>query len=150
MNTTGNFLVLSVGTPEFEAVKDLDSKQFPKPWSKNDWSELNWDHHLLYAWKIDDLIQGFALLALVPNDDTAHLLKICFDSEWRGTGEAQLFWKSCIVNLKKIQVLSIYLEVETSNVRAISFYQKSGFKTLRTIKGFYSDGSDATTMHMIM
>jgi len=150
MNTTGNCLTLTPKDLEFIEVIDLDQGHFPKPWSKIDWLELNWDHHSLYAWKISDRIIGFALFALAPNDNTAHLLKICFDLEWRGKGETLFFWKSCLEYLKKAQVQSIYLEVESTNSRAISFYQKTGFKTLRRIKGYYSDGSAATTMQMIM
>ena len=150
MNTTGNFWVLNLQDSDLKEVLELDLKQFPKPWHENDWLQLNQEHHLLYGWKIFDLIKGFALFARIPGDDTAHLLKICVDSDLKGSGEVQIFWNCCLENLKKVQVKSIYLEVESSNLRAITFYQKCGFITLRSIKGYYSNGGDALTMHMIM
>jgi ribosomal protein S18 acetylase RimI-like enzyme len=45
---------------------------------------------------------------------------------------------------------SIYLEVELPNQRAIGFYKKLGFVSLRTIKRYYSDATDALTMQMII
>ena len=145
MNTTGNFQALGSATSE---VLELDRKDFPRPWSAQDWQELNWNHHLLYGWHSAQGLEAFALFARVPGDDTAHLLKICVAESLRGTGVTQEFWKTCLEKLKGLEVKSIYLEVESPNQRAIRFYQKSGFELLRKIKAYYSDGTDAQKMQM--
>lgn len=148
MNTTGNLIRLNPGHLDFPKILDLDQTQFPRPWSAKDWQDLNWEHHFLFAWQLENQPVGFALFSFIPGDDTAHLLKICLKSELRGMGIAQAFWKACQSNLKSIDIKSIYLEVEAHNHRAIGFYKKLSFVTLRTIKGYYSDGSDAVTMQM--
>ena len=40
----------------------------------------------------------------------------------------------------------IYLEVRTSNISAISLYQKLGFQTKSILKSYYRDGEDANLM----
>ena len=148
MNTTGKFTGLNPAHLDFPEVLELDQTQFPRPWSAKDWQELNWCHHLLFGWQLENQLVGFALFSFIPGDDSAHLLKICVQTYLRGLGTAQAFWESCQSHLKTAGTKSIYLEVEALNPRAIGFYNKLGFETLRKVKGYYSDGSDAVTMQM--
>ena len=148
MNTTGNFSRLNPAHSDFPKVLDLDQTQFPRPWSAKDWQELNWDHHFLFGWQLENQLVGFALFSFIPGDDSAHLLKVCVQTNLRGSGTAQAFWVSCQDYLKTAGIASFYLEVEAHNQRAIGFYNKLGFQTLRKNKGYYSDGSDAVIMQM--
>jgi ribosomal protein S18 acetylase RimI-like enzyme len=50
-----------------------------------------------------------------------------------------------LTNLKPKAQYRIYLEVRSSNTRAIAFYEKAGFKRTGIIKNFYWD-EDAITM----
>jgi ribosomal-protein-alanine N-acetyltransferase len=58
------------------------------------------------------------------------------------TGLMQSFINECGLNGHRI----IELEVRTSNLPAITFYQKLGFQVLRTVPRFYRDGEDAYKM----
>lgn len=149
MSTTGNFFELGPSDDKFPRVVELDARQFPRPWSRNDWQDLNWSHHVLLGMGENEL-EGFALFGLVPGDDTAHLLKVCLKRDLRGTGKAEAFWHNCLGHLGPKAIKSVYLEVEASNKRAIGFYQKLGFLTLRVIKAYYSDGEDALTMLVML
>jgi ribosomal-protein-alanine N-acetyltransferase len=148
MNISGKLFRIVPEHEDFGRVLDLDQTQFPRPWSRQDWLDLNWDNHLVLGLKLDDQLAGMALFGLVPGDETAHLLKICIEAKLRGTGSSTDFWASCQEFLRLQGVAAVYLEVESTNQRAIGFYRKLGFKTLRTIKGYYSDGTDAMTMQM--
>ena len=148
MNTTGNFFQLSLSDSFFNNVYLLDKAEFPKPWSLEGWKGLNWKHHLLFGWKAQEVLNGFALFCILEGDDAAHLLKICIASEFRGSGSAQGLWNFSLQELQARAAKSIYLEVETNNMSAIKFYQKIGFTTLRRIQGYYSDGGDALTMQL--
>jgi ribosomal protein S18 acetylase RimI-like enzyme len=44
----------------------------------------------------------------------------------------------------------IWLEVSANNRSAIALYSKSGFEKLNTIPNYYSNGSDALRMHLII
>lgn len=148
MNTTGKFEVIGPQSLLFSKVLALDLEHFPKPWAKKDWLELNWHHFKLFVFSESGEVLSFALFQSIPGDDAAHLLKICVRPSHRGSLVSSQFWQSCLQELKKSSFRSIYLEVESPNQRAIGFYQKVGFQTLRLIKGYYSDGTDALTMQM--
>ena len=150
MNTTGKLSRLNSANPSFSDIILLDQTHFPRPWSTKDWENLNWDNHQLFNWKQGSVTIAFALFGLVPSDDVAHLLKICVQSSARGSGLAQLFWQECQEQITACGAKSVYLEVELPNQRAIGFYKKLGFASLRTIKRYYSDGTDALTMQMII
>ena len=123
----------------------MDREYMPFHWSQDEWLQLSQDH-LLYLWKRGGEIIGLALFAASNLDEVAHLLKIVMNPDFRGTGETQQFWEA-ILNEWHIDSWSrIYLEVQENNLAAVNFYQKVGFKQLRRIPQFYSNGDAAYTM----
>lgn len=141
MNITGR---------EIEAIIELDRLHFPLPWSRHDWEKADPNHHKIFSWYENDQVIGFALFHFLKGDETAHLLKICVSPSVRGTSASAKFWTDIVSKLKLLGISSIYLEVEEGNHRARGFYQKVGFSPLRTIKGYYSDGSNAVTMSLTL
>lgn len=150
MNSTGKLFRIDSHEVIIEKVKEIDQKHFPNPWSSSEWTTLNWDHHHLYTFTLGDEILGFALFSIVRGDDVAHLLKICLCPPYRGTEVSNGFWVSLLNELKQLGMNSVFLEVESTNLRAIKFYKKNNFEQLRLIKGFYSNGGDALTMSLTL
>lgn len=150
MNTTGKIRATDLAGPNLGEVILLDHQHFPNPWAEQQWRELNPDQNLLLEWGSQDKCQGFALFGAVPNDNTVHLYKILLHPDYRGTGMAQDFWKAICLFLKSKGIISVYLEVEADNNRAISFYEKVGFTLLRKNKGYYSNGQDALIMELTL
>lgn len=150
MNTTGKLRATDLAGPNLAAVISLDHQHFPNPWTEQQWRELNPDQNLLLEWRSQDKCQGFALFGAVPSDNTVHLYKILLHPDYRGTGMAQDFWKAIYLFLKSKGIISVYLEVEADNNRAISFYEKVGFTLLRKNKGYYSNGQDALIMELTL
>jgi ribosomal-protein-alanine N-acetyltransferase len=146
MNTTGKLSRSGPSDQDWEQIQELDFLYFPRPWSPREWASLDLQHHRIYSWSQDNRLQGFALFAWVKGDDTAHLLKICLIPESRGVGMGQAFWKELLSQLKGEGIIKVFLEVEESNLNALSFYRKLGFETLRTVKAFYSDGANGLMM----
>ena len=150
MNSIGKLLRVDSHEVIIEKVKEIDLKHFPNPWSHSEWTSLNWAHHHLYTFNLGEEILGFALFSIVAGDDVAHLLKICLCPSYRGTEVSKGFWISLLNELKQLGMSSVYLEVESTNLRAIKFYKKNNFEQLRVIKGFYSSGGDALTMNLTL
>lgn len=130
-------------------IQDLDQNFFPRPWKASDWSGLDMAQHKLWALEEGDLI-GFALFATPVGDETVHLLKILITPEKRGSGVAINFWTLICQELQNSGYKSVFLEVEKSNGRARAFYQKSGFKLLREVKSYYSDGEAGLMMQLTL
>lgn len=146
MNTIGKFLSEIPGSE----VIQLDAKYFPHPWSPDQWRGLDPMQSRLFTWRELDQLIGYALFGVSPHDDTAHLFKILIIPEKRGTQSTDLFWSALLSELRKLTFRSVYLEVEASNGRAIKFYEKCGFQSLRTNKAYYSNGEDALIMSLTL
>ena len=147
MNITGE---LTRENLDSEEIVDLDQAYFPHPWSTSQWKELNPAHHLLYSWKMEDKLIGYALFSHVPGDDTAHLYKILVLPDYRRTGKTVEFWSCITSELRKQSVTGVFLEVEASNLSAVRFYEKVGFLTLKKTKGYYSNGEDGLMMSLTL
>ncbi|HXH30565.1 MAG TPA: GNAT family N-acetyltransferase [Bacteriovoracaceae bacterium] len=150
MNTTGKGLVFTPDSEQFSHVMIMDSNYFPRPWDDKSWLDLNLKTNTLMGWERRGDLVGFALFGTAPSDDTAHLFKILIKPEFQGSHISQEFWTFIVSELKLRNFTSIFLEVEASNERAQRFYQKVGFKDLRIIKSFYSDGEDAHMMQLML
>jgi ribosomal-protein-alanine N-acetyltransferase len=148
MSITGSLRPIVAGSAEWDLVREFDQRYFPRPWPPEQW-QLGQEHHLL-GWFEDRELRGFCLLAHLPDDETSHLLKILVHPEHRGTGVAGSFWKAITLYLRELKLSKVYLEVEASNQGALRFYAKQGFRTLRSVKQYYSDGEGAHMMELTL
>lgn len=146
MNTTGE---ISIELPDDDVIK-MDQNYFPNHWTSSQWFSLDSALNRLFTWRTQGELKGFALFGIVPNDDTAHLFKIVVAPKFRGPSTGEEFWSVLAARLISMGIKSVYLEVDADNSRAIRFYEKLGFLTLRRVKSFYSDGSDALIMTLTL
>ena len=93
-------------------------------------------------------IAGFALIRVV--EDEAELLTIAVDPKWRGKRIGQALLKAVFDDLLLTPARRMFLEVSEENVAAIKLYQREGFATISSRKGYYPkpDGSQATALVM--
>jgi ribosomal protein S18 acetylase RimI-like enzyme len=147
MNTTGKLRSHSQVTTD---IILLDQEHFPGPWQQEQWLGLNLSQHLLFSWEVDSTTLGFALFGALTGNDTAHLYKILIHPAFQKQKQAQAFWSNICHELKARAFSKVYLEVAATNLRAISFYQKSGFILLRTVRAYYSNGEDGLTMELTL
>lgn len=93
-------------------------------------------------------IAGFALVRVV--EDEAELLTIAVDPKWRGKRIGQALLKAVFDDLLLSTARKMFLEVSEENAPAIKLYQREGFATISSRKGYYPkpDGSQATALVM--
>jgi ribosomal protein S18 acetylase RimI-like enzyme len=127
-------------------LKHIDRHFMKNCWSEESWDHFNFDHHAVGWVEIENEMIGFALFDHLANDTYAHLLKIVVKLPWQRKGVGEHILMESLKRLKLLGVQTCGLEVAIDNLRAISLYQKMGYKTLRALKGFYSDGTDACAM----
>jgi ribosomal-protein-alanine N-acetyltransferase len=93
-------------------------------------------------------IAGFALIRLAA--DEAELLTIAVDPKWRGKRVGQALLRAVFDDLLRSPARRMFLEVSEDNAGAIKLYQREGFATISSRKGYYSrpDGAAATALVM--
>jgi ribosomal-protein-alanine acetyltransferase len=89
----------------------------------------------------EDRIAGFALFHIVL--DEAELFTIAVDPDYQRTGLASQLLYAVRGRLKQDGVLSLFLEVRSDNVGAISCYEKLGFESIAARKNYYTNDDGA-------
>lgn len=93
-------------------------------------------------------IAGFALIRTVA--DEAELLTIAVEPRWRGKSVGRALMDAVFADLMMSPARHMFLEVDEQNHAAIRLYEKLGFSTISSRKGYYPrpDGSAATALVM--
>ncbi|ASJ16016.1 ribosomal-protein-alanine N-acetyltransferase RimI [Thermococcus chitonophagus] len=90
-------------------------------------------------------VVGYVMGYLKP-DMEGHIMSIAVHPDYRGNGIGKALMIAVIERLFKRGARWIGLEVRVSNERAINLYKKLGFKIVKRIISYYSDGEDAYYM----
>ena len=88
---------------------------------------------------------GYVMAYLRP-DLEGHIMSIAVDKRYRGNGIGSALLTEAIERLVERGARYIGLEVRVSNEKAIKLYERFGFKKVKRIIGYYSDGEDAYYM----
>jgi ribosomal protein S18 acetylase RimI-like enzyme len=134
---------------ELESLCSFDSLYFPLPWSQAQWLESQASQEYYFSTSHDDKeLLAFSVYLVRPSDSFAHLLKILVvpDDRKRGVGRQHFLHDKN--HLKKQMIKQVYLEVETSNGDALSFYHSAGFERLVEKKNFYGAERHAASMSL--
>ncbi|WP_148683792.1 ribosomal protein S18-alanine N-acetyltransferase [Fervidicoccus fontis] len=76
-----------------------------------------------------------------------HVVSIAVLEGYRRRGIGEALMRAGMKSMKDVYgAKSVYLEVRVSNDPAIKLYEKLGFKKVRVIEGYYSDGENAYVM----
>jgi ribosomal-protein-alanine N-acetyltransferase len=78
--------------------------------------------------------------------DRAELISIAVDPAARGQRAGSALLASTLRRLKRRAVARFGLMVRLSNDPARAFYEKYGFRKLRTVRRYYEDGEDGLLM----
>jgi len=123
---------------------EIEKESFKDPYSKFTFFIL----HTLYpkgflVAELEGKIVGY--VSLVKFGRRASLISIAVAKDFRRKGIGEKLLKKVLLDLK---VDKVTLEVRVSNLAAINLYKKMGFKEVKIIKGYYSDGEDALKMEL--
>ncbi|WP_297421326.1 ribosomal protein S18-alanine N-acetyltransferase [Thermococcus sp.] len=90
-------------------------------------------------------IIGYVMGYLRP-DMEGHIMSIAVDPKYRGNGIGSALLNEVIERLVNEGARYIGLEVRVSNENAIRLYESFGFRKIKRIIAYYSDGEDAYYM----
>lgn len=91
---------------------------------------------------------GYCVSAL--GKSSAHLISIAVDRKFRRNGIATMLLQRTIEYLAAHAIYEFYLEVNMKNVEAVVLYEKLEFEKVEVLKRYYSNGSDAISMRMML
>lgn len=74
--------------------------------------------------------------------EEAHITTLSVHPDYRKKGVAQRLLLTIIDGCYQNKIKYITLEVRESNIPAISLYEKNGFKSIGTRKGYYQDNNE--------
>lgn len=120
------------------------------PWSmgqfKEEFKGVPNSRHFLVATNESDQIVGYAAVLVVAPGVEADVLTVAVQPDYARKGIASHFMKELEKWSKEKQALAMMLEVGVENFGAINLYEKLGYKTIATRKGYYGPGLDAFVM----
>jgi ribosomal-protein-alanine N-acetyltransferase len=122
-----------------EAYK-IECEVNPSPWKYETFlSSFEVGHKGLIC-KHDSEIIGFIIFS--PINPEAHILSISVTKKIQSKGVGSLLLQSMLDQCAAMNYKKIFLEVRTSNLQAINFYQKFGFSKDAIRDNYYTDNSE--------
>jgi|TARA_B100001142_G_scaffold304679_1_gene332977 ribosomal-protein-alanine N-acetyltransferase len=122
-----------------EAYK-IECEVNPSPWKYETFlSSFEVGHKGLIC-KHDSEIIGFIIFS--PINPEAHILSISVTKKIQSKGVGSLLLQSMLDQCAAMNYKKIFLEVRTSNLQAINFYQKFGFSKDAIRDNYYMDNSE--------
>lgn len=132
--------VYKMSLTDLESIKEILVSDFDDFWNYSTLKEelSNANSYYLVA-KSDNEILGFAGIKYVLND--ADIMNIVVKKSKRKSGIGSLLLKNIIELCKKLNVSTLFLEVNEKNLPAISLYKKFGFEEVGFRKNYYKENN---------
>ena len=132
--------VYKMSLNDLENIKEILVSAFDDFWNYSTLKEelSNANSYYLVA-KLDNEILGFAGIKYVLND--ADIMNIVVKKSKRKSGIGSLLLKNIIELCKKLNVSTLFLEVNEKNLPAISLYKKFGFEEVGFRKNYYKENN---------
>lgn len=117
-------------------IAELEKLCFSNPWSQESFkSELKNENAYFICAKIDSRFAGYA--GMYSAADEGYIYNIAVHKDFRNMKIGQALISALLVHCAKINLGFLSLEVRSSNVPAISLYEKCGFQKEGVRKNFY-------------
>jgi [ribosomal protein S18]-alanine N-acetyltransferase len=91
-------------------------------------------------------VRGSAIMLWRQRAKVGRLYSIATDPAARGRGVGRLLLQTCEAAAVQRDCRSVSLEVRITNLAAITFYERHGYRVSEELPGFYADGTDAIRM----
>jgi len=134
------YKVSLMGIDDLKEAYKIECEVNPSPWKYETFlSSFEVGHKGLIC-KHDSKIIGFIIFS--PINPEAHILSISVTKKIQSKGVGALLLQSMLDQCAAMNYKKIFLEVRTSNLQAINFYQKFGFSKDAIRDNYYTDNSE--------
>lgn len=120
-----------------EAVMEIEREVFRQPWKVEDFKRLIGKPEVISLTALaENKVIGYSCCWIVIK--TAELGNIAVAREYQGRYVARTLLEATIKACRKRKVTVLFLEVRSSNQRAIELYKRYGFVQIGIQRGYYS------------
>ena len=135
-------------TTDLEAVSAIENASFSSPWSAGSIIDAIGRHgYITRVAAAGDQIDGYIIAIHLA--DEGQLLDIAVHPGQRHMGIAGALMEELLRIMREQGCRVLYLEVRSSNIPAIGLYEKLGFISISTRKGYYKNPvEDALVMKL--
>jgi ribosomal-protein-alanine N-acetyltransferase len=145
MFAPGAIIIRPMIEADLEAVLVIEDSSYPVPWSREHFlHELDAPHSYPFVAITDGKIAGY--VCLMSLFEEAQILNIAVSPQMRGRGIARILMEQAFKVASEKGAEFVALEVRTSNVAAITLYERLGFVRTGTRRGYYEGKEDAVLM----
>lgn len=134
---------------DVESMCDIEKINNEHPWSSSNFVSSVADNSTLsYGLFVEQKMVGYVLSLVAV--DTADLLNIGIHPNYKRLGCGKMLLDHLLVQLKKMHINDLILEVRVINHIAINFYENQGFKGISTRERYYANQDDAKIMKLLI
>ena len=137
-------MIIRAENSHLSDIVNIENQAFERPWSFQSFlNEINNKIGSNWVYIKNAKVRGY-IFGWQLNDDF-HINNIAVHLSERRKGVAKKMIDNIIFNLK---IKNIFLEVSSSNDKAINLYKKAGFEKNGLRKKYYQNGNDAILYKM--
>ena len=130
-------------------VMDIERTSFSSPWSEDAFlSELSREDSLSFVAYLPERIAGYICAHRVL--DEGHILNLAIRPDLRRKGIGHALTKETLDRLKQSGCRVFYLEVRISNLDAMQFYERFGFKVVGVRRQYYRSPTEDAALMILM
>jgi len=136
-----------MGEHDLDAVLTIEQASFSTPWCREHFEhEISAPHSFPYVVEINGVVAGY--VCLMSLFEEAQILDVAVAPEQRGRGIARLLMDHAVAVAMEKDAELLALEVRSSNVAAITLYERCGFVRTGVRQKYYEGKDDAILMEM--
>ena len=142
-----NYLIRHMMEEDILKVYEVERKSFPFPFGEVLIGNIFYAApELCFIIESEGNIIGFLMGGYTAIPKRAHILSIAVLEDFRGQGLGRRILTYFLNSIRKLGYLSVKLEVNIDNHKAIKLYEEFNFKIDSKIRKYYQDDSDAYLM----
>ena len=136
-----NLVIEEMKVDDIDGVFEVEKNCFEDYWSKDSFKkELSNNLARYLVAKVDGKVAGYVGIWFVV--DEGHITNVAVHEDYRGQKIGDQLIKELVQVCKDNKIVSMTLEVRTSNTVAQNLYRKYGFKMAGIRKEYYSNNKE--------
>jgi [ribosomal protein S18]-alanine N-acetyltransferase len=126
---------------DLPGIERIERRSYPTPWSRTMFAgELGKPTSRCYGAFEDDGLRAYLIVARYV--DAWHVMNVAVDPDARRRGIAQAMLEHLFEDTSDDATRGYTLEVRVSNAEAIRLYERLGFVSTGTRRGYYTDNRE--------